>query len=261
VDLFEAALLGLVQGLTEFLPVSSSGHLVIVGTLLGINGDGILLEIAVHAATLLAVVLFYRRRLGELIRGTLSGDAGAWSYVGKLGVASIPAAAAGLLAGDFFSALFDEPWVAGLALLATGAILWSTRTTLPRADAVVPSWSQAFWIGCAQAVAIVPGISRSGATVASAVALGVAPLAAAEFSFLMSIPVIGGAALLQVGAVAGASSQETLALAVGGAVALVSGIFALWLFVRLLRGREFHRFAWYAWAVGTAFLLWLRVGA
>jgi undecaprenyl-diphosphatase len=258
-DTLAALLLGLVQGLTEFLPVSSSGHLVIAAELLGAQEEGILFEIAVHVATLVAVLIFYRARILELLRGAVGRDGAAWSYIGKLGVATLPAVVAGLTARDFFESLFGSPWVAGVALLFTGCALWTTKRTWQGASAPEPSWLQAFLIGCAQVVAIVPGVSRSGTTVAAALALGVAPLAAAEFSFLMSVAAIAGAAVLMLPDATAASPEALRALAVGGAAALASGLAALWLFVRLLRSGGFHRFAWYAWAAGATFLAYLAV--
>jgi len=258
-DTASALLLGLVQGLTEFLPVSSSGHLVIGETLLGAQSEGILFEIAVHVATLGAVLWFYRRRVAELTSGALRGGREEWTYAGKLALASVPAAVVGLGAGALLESLFDVPAVAGVSLLVTGLVLWTTRTTLPRAHATQPSWTQAFWIGCAQAVAIIPGISRSGSTVAAALALGVSPLAAAEFSFLLSIPAIGGAALLQLSEIGELDAATTRALAVGGVAALASGVLALHAFVRLLRSQVFYRFAYYTWAAGAVFLLWLAL--
>jgi len=258
-DLLDAVVLGLVQGLTEFLPVSSSGHLIIAETLLGHVGQGILFEIAVHAGTLLAILFFYRRRLGNLIGGLLRRDPQSLSYAGKLALATLPAVVVGLGFKQGIEGLFAQPVTVGLALWVTGALLWSTRTTLPNAHAPEPTWSQAFWIGCAQALAIVPGVSRSGATVSVALALGVAPLAATEFSFLMAIAAISGAMVLALPDVAGASSGLLIACALGAAVAAVSGLAALWLFVRMLA--HFHRFALYTWAAGAAFLAYLWLAA
>ena len=252
----EALWLGLIQGLTEFLPVSSSGHLVMAQSLLGLDESGVVFEVAVHVATLVSVLVFYRRRVAELIVDTLRRRPEALEYVGKLFVATLPAVALVLVAGDFLEALFDRPPVVGVALLTTGAILWSTRSTLPDAHGETPSWSNAFWIGCAQAFAIVPGISRSGSTVATALALGVAPAAAAEFSFLMSVPVILGAAVLKFGELASVASDAMAPLAIGTAAAGISGVVAIWLFVRLLRTQGFHQFAYYVWAAGAAFLAW-----
>lgn len=259
-DWLEAALLGLVQGLTEFLPVSSSGHLVIGETLLGGFGDGILFEIAVHVGTLLAILVFYRRRLSELLVGVLGRDPAALRYIGKIGLATLPAVAVGLTLKDAIESLFSRPAVVGGALLATGAILLTTRRSAARASGPEPSWAQALLVGCAQAVAIVPGISRSGTTVAAGMALGVAPLAATEFSFLMAIAAIAGAAVLALPDAQAAAPETLRACLVGGAVAAVSGLGALWLFVRLLRSRRFHHFAWYAFALGGTLLAWRALG-
>ncbi len=251
----EAFILGLIQGLTEFLPVSSSGHLVVLQTLLGAEQQGILVEIVVHVATLASVLIFYRRRVGALIAGALRGDAAALGYGLKLGVATLPAVALVLIAGDFLDGLFELPAVAGVGFLVTGLILWSTRATAPAAKLATPGWGAALLIGCAQALAIVPGISRSGATVAAALALGVAPVAAAEFSFLMSVISISAAALRALPELGAAPAGVLAPLAIAGASALVFGIAAIWLFVRLLQTRGFHYFAYYVWALGLAVVL------
>lgn len=253
----DAVLLGLIQGLTEFLPVSSSGHLVMTQALLGVGSKGIVFEVVVHVATLVAIVIFYRRRIAELILGALAFEPEALSYVGKLAVATLPAVMLALGAKDFLEAQFEIPAVSGVGLLVTGALLWTTRSTLQSAHIPTPGWGAAVLIGCAQAFAIVPGISRSGTTVVVALALGVAPLAAAEFSFLMGVIAIFGAAVLTLPEASTLAASELPSLLAGGAAALVSGLFALWLFVRLLRGRRFYHFAFYTWTVGAGFLAWL----
>ena len=252
----EAVLLGVVQGLTEFLPVSSSGHLVIFQSLLGAQHEGLLFEIAVHVATLGSVLFFYRRRVSELASGVLAGRRESLDYVGKLAVATLPAVIAVLLLGDFFEAQFESPRAAAAGLLLTGVVLWSTRRTAGRARGPEPGWSAAWWIGCAQAMAIFPGVSRSGSTVAAALALGVAPLAAAEFSFLAGSVAILGAAARSIPELSAAPAAHTGPLVLGGVAALVSGIAAIWAFVRLLDSRGFHRFAYYTWAVGAGILAW-----
>ena len=255
----ESILLGLVQGLTEFLPVSSSGHLVIAQELMGLEQEGLLFEVAVHVATLVSVLVFYRGRVLELVLGALRGERGAWEYGGKLLVATLPAVLFVLAFGDLLEAQFDQPHVAGVCLILTGGILWTTRRTAPNAQAAAPGWGAAFLIGCAQALAILPGISRSGTTVATALALGVNPIAAAEFSFLMSVPAITGAAVRMIPELGSVSADALPVLGAGALCALVSGIGAIWLFVRLLRTQAFYRFAYYTWAAGALFLLWLAV--
>lgn len=256
----ESLLLGIVQGLTEFLPVSSSGHLVIFQSLLGVEpGGGIVFEVAVHVATLVAILVFYRHRIGALTSGALTADNDSWRYLGKLAVGTLPAVAAALLARDWIEAQFSDPGIAGVCLLITGGIVWSTRYTLRRGEAVEPSWVGAGLIGCAQTFAILPGITRSGSTVAVALALGIAPLAAAEFSFLLGVIAIAGAGVLLLPELAKISGAEITAIFLGGIAALVSGLAALWLFVWLLRGQRFYLFAWYAWIIGAATLIYLSL--
>ncbi len=257
----EALLLGLVQGLSEFLPVSSSGHLVVFSTLLGLEPDGSLLfEVAVHVATLLAIAIFYRAKILELIRGLFTAEAAALEYVGKLIVATLPAVAVALTAKDMIDGVVSSPAVAAIGLLLTSVILFTTRSTIASASQSVPGWGAALLIGMAQALAILPGVSRSGSTVAVALALGVAPAAAAEFSFLMGIIAISGAAVLMLPDLGQASPAALTSLALGCTTALTSGILAIWLFVMVLRRQTFYQFGYYTAAVGFAFglFLWLR---
>ncbi|MGI9327076.1 MAG: undecaprenyl-diphosphate phosphatase [Pseudomonadales bacterium] len=255
-----AIILGIVQGLTEFLPVSSSGHLVMAQELLGETpGGGIVFEVAVHVATLVAIVLFYYRRVFGLAAGAFTGQGDAWRYIGKLAVATLPAVVVALLARSFIEEQFASPVVAGCMLLLTGCIVWTTRYTIHRGEAVEPSWRDALIIGCAQAFAILPGITRSGTTVATAMALGMAPLAAAEFSFLMGVIAMAGAAVLLLPELTSASPELVASIAAGSIAALISGLLALIAFIWLLKSKRFYVFAWYAWVAGAAFLIWLAI--
>lgn len=254
-----AAILGLVQGLTEFLPVSSSGHLVMGAEFLGEVSEGILFEVAVHVGTLVAILIFYRRRIGQLLGGLVIRDPAAWTYSLKLVVATLPAVVVGLTLKDAVEALFAAPAVVGFALMCTGAILLTTRRSVETGTLEEPSWLQAFLVGCAQVVAIIPGISRSGTTVAAGMALGLTPMAATEFSFLMAVAAIAGAAVLAIPDIQSASPETIRLCLIGGAVALASGLAALWLFVRLLRSRRFHWFAGYAFLAGAGFLVYLAL--
>jgi len=253
----EAGLLGVVQGLTEFFPVSSSGHLALFQELFGgREGGELLFEVAVHVGTLFAIVFFYRQRIAALIHGFFTRERASVEYVGKLAVATLPSVVVGLTAKDLIESQFSNPVLVGCALLVTGCIVFTTRRTASRAHDGVPGWRAAILIGLAQSFAILPGISRSGSTVAMALALGVAPLAAAEFSFLLGIIAISGAAVLMLPGLAAAEPEQLLNLAVGGVTALASGLVALWLFVRMLDRSLFHHWAWYCWVVGGAFLAW-----
>lgn len=254
---WQGALLGVVQGLTEFLPVSSSGHLVVAEQALGVARQGVVVEVALHVATLAAVLLVYRRRIWGLLLGLTRNDGRSWRYLALLGVATLPAALAGVTLGGWFQRAFNSLAIVGVDFLLTGAILWSTRAPAARATSREPSWRGAGGIGLAQAFAILPGISRSGSTVAAALWAGVRPTQAAEFSFLMSIPVIAGAAALELPKLSdGTVGVEAGPLAVSFAAALLAGIAAIKLLVRLLERGAFHRFAPYCWTLGAATLGW-----
>ena len=259
-DAFTAALLGLVQGVSEFLPISSDGHLVIFETLLGVGEEegGLSFVIAVHIGSLLALLIFFRERILGLVRGLFTRDAAALAHIGKLALATLPAIGVGLFLKDRVEAAFQTPWLAGAGLLVTGTFLITTKRTLPRAHALAPSFGQALAIGCAQALAILPGVSRSGSTIALALALGIAPLAAAEFSFLLGIIAIIGAAVLDLpDLLAAGATPAATPMGIGAAAAALSGLAALAIFVRLLASQRFHLFAYYCWAAGAAFLAYL----
>lgn len=292
-DSVQAFILGLVQGLTEFLPVSSSGHLVMAGTFLDVVTPGVFVEVALHVGTLLSVLIVYRKRLGILAAGAIRREPGAWRYLGLLLLASVPAALVGVFLKDAIEGAFGAPWVTGVMLLVTGFILWSTRRPGPEpiriadggSDIAAPvgaapaaaatsarslaadrpvdtiTWKLALGIGLAQAVAILPGISRSGSTIAAGIWGRLSGEAAAEFSFLMSIIVIAGAALLELRHF-GSSLQGVGAapLLVGFITALVTGVLAIQSLVWLLRKQAFHVFAYYVWAAGALFLIYLGVG-
>lgn len=257
---WEAFLLGVVQGATEFLPVSSSGHLVIGQALLGIRVPGVSFEATVHGATLVSIALVYRERLASLVGGMIRGRRDAWRYAGLLLLATLPAATVGLLWRSEVEGLFETPVTVGVALLVTGGLLWTTRRVLGREEWGGPGTGSAVAMGLAQTFALVPGISRSGATVVLGLWLGIEPREAAAFSFLMAIPALGGAAALQVPELLeGTGGVSAAALAVGGVAAAITGVLAIRTFVSMLRHRSFHRFAPYCWAVGGLFLVYLAV--
>ncbi|MDP3909804.1 MAG: undecaprenyl-diphosphate phosphatase [Gemmatimonadales bacterium] len=259
--LWQAVVLGLVQGLTEFLPVSSDGHLVLTGALLGVSTPGVFVEVALHVATLGAVLIVFGPRLWVVFVSALRGDRLALRYVALLLLASIPAAFVGLVLKSLVERTFDSLWFAGAGFLATGFALWSTRNRSNVAsDRVAPAPAPAFAIGAGQALAILPGVSRSGMTVSIGLWAGLSPQAAAEFSFLLAVPAIGGAAVLEIPHLStDLHTVGVLPLAVACLVALGSGIWAIrWLLVMLRRGR-LHAFAPYCWFIGAltlAYALW-----
>lgn len=257
--LWEAILLGVVQGATEFLPVSSSGHLVVTQALLGLELPGISFEIAVHLATLVSIMLVYRERIGALITGVARREPDRLREAGLLVVATLPAAVIGIGAGDALERLFEAPAVVGVCLMATGGILWTSRAALEKnPEGRVDTVRLALLIGLAQSLALLPGISRSGTTVVVALWLGVAGREAAAFSFLMAIPAIGGAAILALPDLASGGGVGTTALLVGGVAAAGTGVLAITSFLALLKRQRFHAFTYYLVPLGLFFLGWLR---
>ena len=225
-SLLDALILGLVQGFTEFLPVSSSGHLVIGQALLDIRIPGVAFETAVHVATLFSVLLVFRKRVGGLVTGVFRLDPESWRYVGLLALATLPAVVVGLGAREALEGLFEAPQVAGGALLVTGGFLWTSRRAMARAPLRKPGVWDAVFMGLAQAFAIIPGISRSGSTVVAGLWLGIEAEEAATFSFLMAVPAILGAAVLQLPElVAGAEGLEA---AIGLGPLLLGGGWPPW---------------------------------
>jgi undecaprenyl-diphosphatase len=260
-------LLAVVQGLTEYLPVSSSGHLVIVETLLGVRGGegirGVMFEVAVHVGTLVAVLAFYRRRIGSLIVSAWAFAASGFEraeeteedvrFILCLIVASIPVAIAGLFLRSAIAAAFDSPALVSFMLVVTGVFLVFSRVkTGPRK--LTPQ--AALVIGAAQAIALVPGCSRSGWTITTGLLLGLGYEEAAEFSFILSVPAVLGALGLEMSAepLSDSSGQLPL-LALGALVAFVSGFIALKLLVAVLKRGRLHRFAYYLIPVGLVMIL------
>ncbi len=252
---WQGALLGLVQGLTEFLPVSSSGHLVLAEAIAGVEPPGVFVEVVLHVATLGSVFIVYGRRLWDLAVGLFRRSPDRIRYIGLLAVASIPAAVIGVFFQKAIEARFHSlPWL-GIEFIATGFILWSTRGS--GGEKTEPGWGTSLGIGVGQAVAILPAISRSGATVAAALWAGLTPAAAAEFSFLLSVPVIAGAALLEArDATVNIATVGLGPLIVSFVLAFVSGVYAIRFLVALLRRGRFYSFAPYCWAVGLLTLVW-----
>ena len=202
----------------------------------------------------MSVLIVYRKRVLALAAGALRGRPDSLRYVGLLALASVPAAVAGLGFGGFLESLFDRPAVAGAALVVTGCIVWSARSALAGEPSGSVGAGTALVMGAAQAFAIVPGLSRSGATVVAALWRGADPREAAAFSFLMSVPAVGGAAMLKLGDAAADGAVGGAALLVAAVTACVSGIVAVRVFHAMLRNRSFHVFAPYLWVAGALFL-------
>jgi undecaprenyl-diphosphatase len=268
--LIQAFVLGLVQGATEFIPVSSSGHLKAIPFLVGWEPGSLAFDVALHVGTLVAVVAYFRTDLWAMLRAVLrpgAADAQAVGHrrlVAVLAVASVPAAAVGLLARDVLTAAFEEPLAIAGFLALTALLLWASerrRTTLgtvePAADDAATvareldalPWTRALGVGAAQALAIFPGVSRSGATIAAGMTLGLSRGAAARLSFLMLLPITVGAALVtlpELGTVEpGTLPFGPLEIALGVAVSAISGYLAIRFLIALVARRSLLLFARY----------------
>lgn len=262
-EVLQAIILGILQGVSEFLPVSSSGHLVIAGELLdatlGTTTDSaskMLMNVVLHAGTLLSILIVYRKELLELRHQP--------KVCLLIMLASVPAGLLGFLAEDLFEEVFATPLVAGVALFATaGLLVGGQRLERHELGYDQLSFNKAFAIGLFQAAALIPGISRSGSTISGGLALGLKRDAAATFSFLMAVPVIGGAALLKLGGVVSGEVVvgEPWPLIAGGVTAFVVGLVTLrWLVSLIARGRLYW-FAYYCAAVGTATIVWQLIAS
>ena len=261
----KALVLGLIQGITEFLPVSSSGHLVLGQRLLGITQPEILFDIVLHVATLLAVLLYFRRDLSSLLMElyhlpkVLTGSpglGGAWRerqnfrMIVLIVLASVPTALIGFAFKDLFESLFASTLAVGLALVGTGTVLFATKFARPRQRSLKEfTIPDALLIGVAQGLAITPGLSRSGLTISAALLLGLDRDLAGRFSFLIFIPAILGALLLEASSLS-MSSFTWFDSAVGFFSALAAGIVALTFLLKIVRRGSFHYFAYYCWLAG-----------
>jgi len=270
---FEAVVLGIVQGLTEFLPVSSSGHLAIVPKLLGWDATSVGFAVAVHVGTLLAVVGYFRRDIWAMVRGT-------WRYVTRpsertadeseeqvkllalLLTGSVPAAIAGLLLEEVVEGAFKDIRLVGGCLMVTALILWfsegrSLAMNAREEGREAASWRDAVLVGCAQALALLPGISRSGATIGAGLVLGLKPERAARFALLLSVPVILGGGLLEavkLGAT-GLQPGDAWCYALGMLVAAVCGWGAIVVVFGALGRGKLRAFGVYCGLVGLVSLV------
>jgi undecaprenyl-diphosphatase len=246
------ALLGVVQGLTEFLPVSSDGHLALGEHLLGFSGedtDNLALTVALHIGTLFAVVIYLGRDLIAITRGMFGRPAPdrplGWPLALRILVCCIPAGIVGVLFEDKVEALFDSLYAAGVGFAITALVLLATLRARGVTSLGGITYLHAFLIGCAQVTALAPGISRSGTTIATGMLLGLAGTAAGRFSFLVSVPIITGAIVFKLDDILAVPSNQYIPLVIGIAFSLGTGLLALWLLDQLLKRGRFHAFAWY----------------
>ena len=244
--LIEATILGIVQGFTEFLPISSSGHLVLGQAILGIEQPGNEFEILVHLGTLASVLVVFIDDIKSLLLSLTSKKTK--RFILFILIGTLPAVAVGFGFKDLLESLFENVTAVGGALVFTGFVLYGSSFANRKDNN--HTWMTAILIGCAQAVAIIPGISRSGMTISAALFLGLSPKEAARFSFLLAIPAISGAGLLTALDVSGGFQMSMTVALVGLISSFAVGVVALkWLLGWLEQGK-FHYFGIYCLVVG-----------
>ncbi len=256
--ILDAVLLGLLQALGEFLPISSSAHLVLLPYFRGMEYQGLAFDVLLHAATLLAVLLYFAKDWWELLKNGLTHPT---SPKGRmlwyLAAATVPAGVAGLLLNDWAENTFRNPLMIAVCLMVFAGILWwADRKGSSNKEQAV-SFRTLMWIGCAQALAIMPGVSRSGITITAALLLGLSRSASARISFLLSTPIIAGAAVLEIGHLSPADFNAPLLWgffsAFAGALVVIG-----WL-MKYIKTHSFDVFVYYRWLLGViiiAFYFW-----
>ncbi len=245
----ESLILGFIQAATEFLPISSSGHLVIGQEILGVESSEITMEILLHLGTLLSIIYYYRFDLKDLIgNAVLKKNTAAGRYIVQLAGATIPAVIFGLLFKSHITGFFNNIQYVSIALLFTGGILFSTRKINSENNPI--TWSTVMLIGTAQAFAVIPGISRSGVTIAAALLCGVQHKEAAKFSFFLAIPVLFGAGVLELQNLANLANLNTGPVVLGFFSAFIGGILAIKVLLRIITQKKFWMFAIYCWGIG-----------
>ena len=270
----QAFILGIIQGLTEFLPVSSSGHLVIIQHLLGLKGPELFFDICVHLGTLLAVIIVFRQEIRELVRSLghliwliFVKDAhfehifenSEFKMLLLVFFGFFPTALLGVVFHEIGQQLFSSVLIVGFMLIITGGLLWQTRRVAGVGGGLESfSIRTALIIGLVQGLAIMPGISRSGSTIALGLFLGLNRELSARYSFMLAIPAILGAGILSIHGLTANSNVDYKVALIGAAVSFVVGYFALVVLLHLVKQAKLYLFAPYCWAAGIAalFLIW-----
>ncbi len=253
-------LLGILQGLTEFLPISSSGHLALAEQLFRVHKPGIVFDIFVHFGTLLSVLWVFRQKVWRLVLAPFRGGEDL-RLLGMLIVGSIPTGILGLALDSVAEAAFAQSWAVGAGLLITAIVLFfvERRGVASAKPLEQLHWQEALWVGLAQGIAVLPGISRSGSTIAMGLLCGLRRTDAAEFSFLLFIPAIVGATALKLGEALsnpGAHGAFWGSYLAGTVVAFLSGIVAIRFLMRFLRERRLTPFGIYCAMLGIVAILW-----
>jgi undecaprenyl-diphosphatase len=276
-DIILAALLGIMQGFTEWFPLSSSGHLVLMQTYYGGNvslNEWIFFDISIHIASMLVVLLMFRKevrtiiisffrifpeiRKGKKFKTILKDDPYKLFSV-LIIVGTIPTVVIGYVFQRWFETMFDEPLIVGIALVFTGCILMLTYRVKGSRKLKDMKSTDAISIGVMQGIAIIPGVSRSGTTISTGMVLGIEKETAARFSFILAIPAILGALLLHLNDLQSFTTSLALPLAVGFILSFIVGYLTLRILLYVIRKDNFHVFSIYCWVLGTFILVWVLV--
>jgi undecaprenyl-diphosphatase len=248
-SIIEAIILGIVQGITEWLPISSSGHLVLIQHFFKMESP-IIFDVMLHLGTLFVLFIFFRKQLIDLAIGLLKREKKALRMALLIIIATIPTALFGLLFKDFLESLFSNMLFTGIGFLITA--VWLFASKYPKKKDKEIGYFHSFIIGCSQAISIVPSISRSGATIATSLLLGIKKEEAAEFSFIISIPAILGAAILTLKDVT--VFPYMLPTIIGTITAGIVGYLSLNFLMSIIKKDRFSWFAWYCLAIGIIVL-------
>jgi undecaprenyl-diphosphatase len=254
-------ILGVIEGLTEFIPVSSTGHLVLAGALIGLPPGSATFNIVIQLGAILAVVVLYWRRLWAVLEGVLRRDAKAIAFARNVLIGFLPSAVVGALAYSAITTLLETPMVVAIALIVGGILIliienMAKRISTESVEAM--RWKTAFGIGIVQCLAMIPGVSRSGATIMGALLLGVERRTAAEYSFFLAIPTMIGATTLALWEGRDALDlSHVSAIALGFVVSFVVALVVIRWFLGVVSRRGFAPFAWYRIAAGLLAILWL----
>ena len=268
-DILQAIIIGLVQGLTEFLPVSSSAHLIFAQQALGVADVGLAFDVLLHVGTLVAVLVYFYDDILNMIKGFFLSliDLKEGKFISEIKkdpykklawltiLATIPVGVVGVLFNDIVEEMFTGLTIPAFLLLITGCLLYtSQRMNSGRIDVKNMTLKEALIMGCGQAIAVLPGLSRSGTTIAAGLFAGLDKEFAAKFSFILSIPAILGAAVFQLKDLSGGNVEIGACIA-GFVVAVISGYFAISVLLKIVREKSLDIFAYYCWIVGIVVLV------
>ncbi len=242
-------ILGITQGLTEFLPVSSSAHLVIMQKILGLNGQEVALSVVLHLGTVLALLVFFFFDLIELIFKP--------KWIGLIILVTLITGIIGIFGKNFFESLFSSPRIAAFGLIVTAIILILTRE-FGHAKRASIKWRDAFILGITQGIAIIPGVSRSGITISTLLFRGIDRGSAFRFSFLAAIPAVLGAAILEAKGISAALKTDFAVFFAGFIFSFLAGLFSLWFLKRVLEKAKLYYFGFYCIIVAILTLIFIK---